>query len=165
MALSTQSANFVWQKVDIALSSISIGTPIRQQFNDLKAYLAQAKGNPDLEFVAFTDAGITGTDGVVLADAAAKLYAVFVQKDGTSGTGTATDSFVKIFDNATVDTTATDGRVVLPLLVAARTGIYFDRNGLDMANGIVATAHTSYAGSTDSTAGDAGPGFIILGKP
>ena len=163
MALSTQAANLVWQKVDIALNSASLSAPIRQQFAALKAYLSQVKGNRDLEFVAFTDAGITGADGVVIADAACKLYAVFVQKDGTSGTGTATDSFVKAFDNATVDTTATDGRVVIPLLVAARTGVYFDHNGLDMAAGIVATAHTTYAGSTDSTAGDAGPGFIILG--
>ena len=161
MALTLEVANKAWQRVKIAL--MNADPAVVRSFKELKAHLAQIKSNPDLQFVAFIDADITGTDGVPIADAAAKMYAIYVKKDGTSGTGTATDAFVKAFDNATVDTTAGDGRVVLPLLVAGRKQVWIDPDGLDMAAGIVATSHTTYSGTTDSTAGDAGNGFVLLG--
>ena len=161
MALTLENANFAWQRVKIALSGAD--PVVVAQFKYLKVKLATITGNPTLQFVAFTDGDITGADGVPIADAAAKLYAAYIIKDGTSGTGTGTDAFFKLFDNATVDTTAGDGRVVLPLLVADDERVFIADEGMAMAAGIVATAHTTYSGATDSTAGDAGNGFVLLG--
>ena len=160
MALSTQSANLVWQKVKIALAGAD--PAVARVFADLKAHLAQIKGNPDLQFISFIDADITGTDGVVAADAACQLYAIYVKKDGTSGTGTATDAWLKAFDDATDDGTTGDARVAIPLLVAADKAVYVDPDGLTMGTGVVLTAHTTMQGTTDSTAGDAGNGFILI---
>jgi len=166
MAISTESGNLAWQKVKTAIEKAGSGQSnpgVVQAFKALKSYLSQHKRNPDLQFVPFTDADVTGTDGVVIADAPATVYAFYVVKSGTSGTGTATDSFVKLYDDATDDSTAGDGRVALPLLVANDIEFYISPDGLPMAAGIVATAHTSLPAATDSTAGDAGPGFVLLG--
>lgn len=166
MAITVESGNLAWQKVKAFIEAAGVGKSnpgVVQAFKELKSYLSQHKRNPDLQFVPFTDADVTGTDGVVIADAACTVYAFYVIKSGTSGTGTATDAFVKLYDNATNDATAADGRVALPLLAANDIEFYISPDGLPMAAGVVATSHTTLPAATDSTAGDAGPGFVLLG--
>ena len=153
MALSLQSATLVRQKTRAFARNPMIFYALKAFFH----YHAQ-RGNRDLEIVYVDDTDITGTDGVVVADAAAVVYVAFIRKPST-----ATDAYFKLFDNATVDTTAGDGRVVIPLLEASEDNILVFPQGLDMAAGVVATSHTTYSGSTDSTAGDAGYGFVIIG--
>jgi hypothetical protein len=165
-SLSTESANLTWQRVKMLLGGQGGAAQLNKSgvtlvFRALRTYLAQHKGNPDLQLIQFTDADITTNLNPI--DGAVTLYAAYVQKTGTSGTGTATDSFFKVYDDATNDGTAGDGRLALPLLAANDIGIYINPTGLAIADGLVLVAHTTCAGATDSTAGDAGPGFIIIG--
>jgi len=160
MAISTEAANKAWQRVKIALAG---ATPFANKaFRELKAHLAQAKGNPDLQVVAQTDASYVAAGGTVVADAACTLYGWYVKKIGT-GTGTATDAWVKIYDDATNDGTGGDAMFALPLLVANDERLYLDGAGFPCATGIVAVGHTTLLGTTDSTATDTGAGFILLG--
>lgn len=153
MALSLESANRVRQKAREWTRDPLIHSALQAFF-----HRHSQKGNADLQLIELDDADLTGTDGVVSADAACVVYVLFVRKRGT-----ATDAYVKLFDDATDDGTAGDGRVVLPLLEASEDNILFFADGLDMAAGVVSTSHTTYSGTTDSTAGDAGDGFLIIG--
>jgi hypothetical protein len=156
MALSLENSNLVWQKVNVALANAE---PAAQKaFAGLKQWLAQQKGNANLQFILIDDADVTGTDGVVSADAACRVYGVYVKKRAT-----ATDSFFKLFDDATNDGTAGDQRIVLALLEASETQVFIAPDGLSMGTGIVSTSHTTSQGTTDSTAGDSGDGFLIIG--
>ena len=150
--------------------SLEAATKVRQKTRELSRnkaifYVLKAfflyhseRGNANLQLVYLDDADVTGTDGVVAADAACVLYVAYVRKRAT-----ATDSFFKLFDDATDDTTAASERVTLSLLEASEDNIVVFPLGLDMATGIVATSHTTHNGTTDSTAGDSGDGFVIIG--
>ena len=154
MAITLESAGVVRQKTRAYTRNPLV-------FYALKSFFlqhSQRRNNADLQLVEIDDADITGTDGIPLADAAAVVYVLWIKKRAT-----ATDAYFKLFDNATVDTTATDGRVVVPLLEASEDQIVLFPQGLTMASGVVGTSHTTYAGTTDSTAGDAGDGFVIIG--
>lgn len=153
MAITLEAAGLVRQKTRRYTRNPLVSAALKEFFR----YHA-AKGNADLQIVYTDDADVTGADGVVVADAACVVYVDFVKKRAT-----ATDSYHKLFDNATVDTTAADGRVVLPLLEASEDQIAVFPSGLTMAAGIVATSHTAASTTTDSTAGDSGDGFVILG--
>ena len=153
MPLSLESATRVRQKTREFTRDPGV-------FLTLQAFFHRhtQKGNAYLQLVYLDDADLTGTDGVIAADAATVVHVVFVRKRAT-----ATDAYFKLFDDATDDGTAGDGRFVLPLLEASEDNIMYFADGLDMADGIVATSHTTYSGTTDSTAGDAGDGFLIIG--
>lgn len=153
MALSLEAAGLVKQKTRHRTRDPLVN-------HALQAFFARhaQKGNADLQLVEIDDTDLTGTNGVIVATPAAVVYVAFIRKRAT-----ATDSYFKIYDDATVDTTATDARVVLPLLEASEDNIVIFPDGLDMADGIVATSHTTPLATVDSTAGDSGDGFIILG--
>lgn len=153
--------NLVWQKVTAALANANPG--IQQQFKALKSYLAQTT-NPDLQFLAFTDAQVTTDTGTQLATGAGRLYGFYVKKSGTAGTGTATDSFVGIVDSATVNTSFASLLLAeLVLLNINDERAFTDPVGVVVANGWNISAGTTTTLTTESTAGDAGPGFIIIG--
>ena len=159
MALSTEAANLVWQKAEAAQPDYK--PSIKNILRALKAYLAQSKANPDLQFGSIISTSIDAAGGQVVADAACKLYAVVAKKAAT-----ATDVYLVIFDDATDDAGAgTDGRVVIPFLVSGEYGIWINPDGLAMGTGIVAKAYTDFDGTTDSTAADCPDGFAIFGKP
>lgn len=154
MAITLESANLVRQKTRMYTRDPFVLGILKTFFHNHSTQ----KRNPDLQIVLIDDADTTGTNGVIVADAACTVYVAFVRKRAT-----ATDSYFKLFDNATVDTTTTDQRLSMALLEASEDQIMVFPDGLTMAAGIVATSHTQAEGSTDSTAGDSGDGFIILG--
>ena len=157
MALSLQSGNLVWQKVKMALENAE---PAAQfAFKGLKEWMAQQKGNPDLQFVPFIATSIDDAGGQVLADAACRVYGVYGKKRAT-----ATDVYLVLLDDVTDDAGgATDARLSVAFLEASETftGMYPD--GLSMAAGVVAKAYTDYDGVTDSTAADCPDGFVLVG--
>ena len=153
MAITLEAANLVRQKARRYTRNPLVSYALKSFFS-----YHSDRGNNDLQIVYVDDADMTGADGVVVADAAAVVYVAFVKKRAT-----ATDSYFKLFDNATVDTTTTDQRLSMALLEASEDQIAVFPAGLTMATGIVATSHTNAQGTTDSTAGDSGDGFIILG--
>ena len=153
MALSLEAANKVRQKTRMYSRNPATADVLKAFFRN-----HAEKGNADLQLVFLDDADMTGTDGVVAADAACVLYVAFVRKRAT-----ATDSYFKLFDDATDDATAGSERVSLPLLEASEDHLAVFPSGVDMATGIVATSHTTHNGTTDSTAGDSGDGFLIIG--
>jgi len=165
MALSLESANLVRQKVYAALGGVTNETEnhrvwwnaARELFNGLTR-----KGISTLEFVPFNDTDATSGDGQDHGiDAAHKVYMVYVEK-----LGTATDSYLKVIDDADNDSEVqADVRIVLGLLVANQEAGAFYPEGLDMADGLVTTFATAAGqdSATQSTAGDGGNGFYVIG--
>jgi hypothetical protein len=172
-AFLNEPANNVWIRAQIFLAS---GTGVaggigsaqanevtRRILEQMRMFLATQAFNPNLQLVSWTDAQATTAGGLLLGSGTPRLYAVYAKKSGTSGTGTATISYLKFYDDATDDTTASHERLALPLLAAAEEVLYISPTAVAYASGIVVGADTTIAGTTDSTAGDAGPGFIIVG--
>jgi hypothetical protein len=163
MAISLESANKVRQKTYAA----GLDPLVYAQLKAFFQYWATHKGNADLQFIPFASTSIDDAGGQVLADAACTLYAVYLRK-GTIDqrtAGTATDSYVAIFDDATDDAGAgTDGRLTLPSLTASESTLWSNSAGIVMATGVVAKAYTDFDGTTDSSAGDAPNGFVIIGQ-
>jgi hypothetical protein len=174
MALTTQEANLVWQEVKIALAQQSSTSPqgipqvVHNQFAALKAHLAQFKGNPKLDFVPFLATDIDNASGNIVMGFPCTLYGVFARK-----LATATDVFLYLIDDASDDTgvdvsSASDARVILPLLQTQDIATAFFPQGTPMAAGIVAKAYTMGASSTtlnDSSGSDTPNGFVLIGDP
>jgi hypothetical protein len=154
MALALENANLVWQKAKNALMNANPAT--QMAFAGLKTFLSQQKNNPDLEFYAFSEVQADDADGTGIVDAGNQLYAVFVKKEDEG-----TDAYFKIFDNATVDTTTTQQRIVLPIFIAKEETFQIYPDGFPFANGCTVTQHTTSEGTTDSSTG--GDGFLIVG--
>jgi hypothetical protein len=160
-ALLNEFPNNVWLRVAIALTNANEYS--KRVMNDLRLFLATQAFNPSLQFLTFTDAQLTTAGGIQLGTGTPRLYAVWIKKTGTAGVGTATKSYVKFEDDATDDTTASTQRLVLPLLAKDEEVIYTSPTAIAFANGLNANADTTVLGTTDSTAGDAGFGFAIVG--
>lgn len=158
MALSTESAVYVWQKVNNALQALSANPGAVEEFRKLKDYLSQARNVTDLQFVAFSD--LTGD--TIVADVACKFYGAYVKKQNTS-----TTAVFKMNDNATTCGGANGGSMTdaFTLEAANRSAVLIVNKGRSEANGITIASQTTPAGNTDSTAGDGPNGFIVLGKP
>ena len=151
MALSLESAGKVRQKTRMYTLDPSVFYALKGFF----LYWATNKGNADLQLKPFSEADADDADGTGLLDAASTLHVVYVKK-----LDAATDNYVKIFDNATVDTTTTDQRLVLPLFQAKESQIWISNKGLPLAVGATITQHTTSEGTTDGS--DGGDGFIIV---
>lgn len=169
-ALANEGANLVWQRVRLFLAgSTGTTTPTLpgseaswRLFRELRQYLATFYKNPKLQFLQFSDAQVTTAGGVQLGTGKPVVWAVYVMKGST-----ATASYIKVNDDATDDTTAANHRITLPLLNKGEEICYFSLGQTPVqtawANGIVVGADTTADGTTDSTAGDAGAGFVIVG--
>ena len=160
MALALESANLVRQKAynfikgtsNSKYSNLWLAT-LREFFNQ-----HQAKGNADLQFVAFDEADADVDDGtdVSAIDAAHEIYVFYVKKINT-----ATANTVKLFDDATVDTTAGDQALSIPLDQANQEVMLVYPQGFTMTTGQIVTQHTTIEGSTDGS--DGADGFTING--
>ena len=153
MALSLENANLVRQKTKIALAGAD---PVAQDaFMSLLSYYATQKGNPDLQFVPFSEANADAAGGTAIVDAACQIIGIYVKK-----TSAATDNYLKLYDDATDDTTAGDQIVAIPLLHLTEEAWEIHVKGLTMGTGVVVTQHTTSIGVTDGS--DGGDGFIII---
>ena len=162
MALVVENANLTWQRVRIALDRMDSHPVAVEAFKALKMYLATQRGNPELQFVAFDNADIDGASGADLGiDAACKVYGFYAKK-----TATTEDAYIALFDDATDDAGGdTDQRTTLSLLASSEQAFAIHPAGLDMAAGIVVKSYTDINGTTDTTAGSAADGFVVIGNP
>ena len=160
MALSLQDSNLVWQKVKAALASAN--PAVVEQFQALKIYLATQKGNPTLQFIPFGDADVTAATGYSpIGAVASTLYGVYFKKNGT-GTGTATDSWLTL-GNASTNTVDATKFVALMTSVAGQEVSAVYPHGLIFGTDLTISGETSAQDGTESTGGDSGSGFVILG--
>lgn len=149
MALATlQTLNDVKRR---ALSFPGISAIAQRQLKTFFETMSQIKKNPNLVLIPFDE--LSSTE-VVISDAAATLYAAYLQKD------TATLTFSKITDHATTSSdTASDF-----LFPSAKVGdeLHTYVNGFALANGATMQGNTTADGGTGSASNGA-KGFLILG--
>lgn len=157
MALATQSASLVRQKVKNALLNADPGA--WYAFKSIFLYLSSIKGNPDLQFVPIDGTEIDAAGGQDHGvDAACTVYAVYLKKAATD-----TDTYYALFDDATDDAGAgTDGRLSIGLLQSGDTFIGWYPDGIPMAAGIVSKGYTDFDGTTDANQADTPNGFLII---
>ena len=157
MAVSTENANLVWQKVKIALMNAH---PAHQnEFRALKEYLATQGGNPDLQFIAYSAEDCNTNGGVDKTAAACKVYGWYGKARRTSGT---TSAFVAL--HAAADNSATTTTLITSRLKA--TGQTFGMTfpgGLACETGLTIVSATAVGGGTESAVADSADGFILIG--
>lgn len=152
MAIATEAINLVKRRARADTRSVGVAESLRSLFKHMENL-----GNPDLQLVAIS--GLDSADKVI-ADAACKVYAIYLFKP----TASTTDAWFKASNHAT--TAAANGDVVVYLRGTAGGGrsycaVFHD--GLPMGTGFTCAAHTTVNGSTDSAAADAPTGFAIIG--
>lgn len=161
MALALESSSLVARRVKGFFSQTAGKGPWADKaFDAFFKDWAANKSNADLQFVPYhgTDAeGANGYDTGV--DAAHRVYAFYGKK-----TATAEDVYLYFFDDASNDAGGgTDGRGQLVFLEASTEAFSFYPSGIPMTAGIVIKAYTDFDGTTDTTAGAAPNGFVIIG--
>jgi hypothetical protein len=150
MALSLEGAHFVKRKAVLE----NRAPKIAMLFKALFSYLAQHKGNPDLQYVAFAALTTTAT---VIADAACRLYALYLKKPAASTTA----SWVHGTNHAsTAASTAATFRAYLP---TSNEELLIFPDGLALSAGLVLISVTAAGGATESAAADRATGFGIVG--
>ena len=152
MALTLERINDVKQRCRMDSRKPGVVETLRALWKHMEQL-----GNLDLQFVALD---YTAGADQVIADVACKLYAWYFLKPSAS----TTDAWIKISNHATVAAAA--GDIVIPLVGTGGGGavhcLVFP-DGLKISTGLTTAQHTSLAGSTDSSAGDACGGFAIIG--
>lgn len=165
MALVTQSANLVRQKVLNQITTAKSSIPVAQAlFGALKSlflHLASNKGNPDL-FYKNIDGLVNSSDGgnsndQVLVDAACTLYAVYLKKTGS------TAAFIKLTNHAATATTNGTQDFSYKLTEAPEDDLFLYPNGHILSAGLVVSSNTTATGSTASLAANRTDGFVIVG--
>lgn len=157
MAVSTENANLVWQKVKMALMDAS--PAIQNAFLDLKMYLSTQGKNPDLQFIPFSEAQAIVNLGTDLVGGASTLYGVYAKTVRTSGT---TASFFSL--NAAADNSATTATILTQRFKV--TGQKFAAvypTGVAVETGLTVSCATAVGGATESTTPDGASGFVIVG--
>ena len=161
MALSLESGNLVWQKVRKAL--VNANPAIQGQFKALKEYMVSQKRNPDLQFIPFNEAVLVQATGYSpIGGVTSTLYGVFFIKNGTSGTGTGTDSWLTIANDASNVTDATKFVALMTSVASQQVSAVYP-NGLIFGTDLTISGETSAQDGTESTANDSGNGFVVVG--
>jgi hypothetical protein len=175
--LSLQDQNLVWQKVNHALSVQSVNTtaagggsgssadPASQNaFKALKLQLATQKLAPQLQFVPFSYANLTGATGYQFGISGSfHLYGLWAKKTGTGTTGT----FLDVFDAETTTATSFKFASVLTTGSSGAPGdeaVHIYPKGLAFGTDVTIIVATTATGGTASTgAGDIINGFAVIG--
>lgn len=157
MAFAGEAEVLTWQRVSMALASASPGAQNVFEFG-IKAYMAQHKRAPQLQFVPFnrTTNGSDGTNATaVICAGACTLIAIY----GKKYTGT-TLGYLATANHAT----AMQAQKELLLAgTAASTEVQaFYPTGVAYATGIVCSGVTAYNGTTQSLIVDSWDGFAII---
>lgn len=141
MALSTQSAVKAKRRAFSALRTFGVSSSISQVLSALFQELAQKYGNPDLQVV---EAVANSTTDAVVADAACKLYGVFLK-------GGASAADVRWADHASSANTPTTTLAI----GASEQVAYVFPGGKAFSNGI----------TFDESGTGGSSGFFIIGAP
>jgi hypothetical protein len=167
MALALQDENIVWQKVNKALSNQSGGpvtgtaaSPISQNaFRALKLQMATSKLAPQLQFVPFSYANLTGATGYLPGiGVAGHVYGIYAHKSGTGTTG----SFLSIDDAASGNVAGRKASFSFTGTLDEVVGLW--PQGLAFATDLTIGLTTTITGTTESSgAGDVIQGFAIIG--
>ena len=170
MALSLESPSLVRQKVYAALGTVGGPGSSSDPAGSAKQKLWWAaareffnqwanQGNANLQFVPFDDTQITTAGGYDTGlDAACQVYMFYAKKNAN-----ATAAVVKLYDNVTGDSVTTEQTLSMLLDESSQETMQIYPTGFSQATGLIVVAHTTVEGTTDTTAGDAGDGFVIIG--
>ena len=156
MALSLESGLAVKQKCRGESRKASVQLALKALFS----YIAQNRGDLQLQFVPFSDltSASTGT-AAVMADVPCKLYGAFI----ASPTGATSAAYFKATDD---ETTASATAYEMGIGIAATKQHFLSfPDGKSFASGIAVRSDTAIAGSTGSVTGDKLNGFLIVGGP
>lgn len=157
MALATQDGVLVWQKVSKAL----LGANPAQQaaFRDLKNYITTQGGNPQLQFVSYTAAQAVTNLGTSLVGGACTLYGWYGKTARASGTTSAFEALHDAADNSATTTTIDTARTK----ATGQSFAVIHPTGTAFATDVIISSATAVGGATESAAGDASNGFVIVG--
>lgn len=158
MAFSGENANLTWQRVQIALDSLNASPHTVAAFKRLKSFLAQDKGNPNLQFIPI-DKTVNGSDGgnadTVLCSGAARIYGFFVRKN----TGT-TAGYNKISNHASA--IQAQGEIILADTQVSEESVFTSNKGKVFSTGLTYASVTAYNGTTHSTTANSCSGFALI---
>ena len=172
MALSLQSAGLVRQKAYNAVYGTGTGTSSDSvspyHFYAIKAlflHLAANKGNPDLQFVPYSaEDAVASTDGKNLADVACTLYAWFEKGRRTSGTTAAFEWLYQGIAGGGDSDPIADEIAVQRFNAAGQQFLLVHPDGFVVSSsGLSVVSTTAIDGTTESSAANAGDGFVIIG--
>lgn len=159
MAIALQDTIKVFTKTFATLDHLEASGLAREVFKVLKDKLVAL--NIQLQFIPFSDTDLTTATGYSPIGAACTLYGAYFKKIGT-GTGTGTDSWLTIANDTSNVTDATKF-VALMTSVANQEAVGIYPGGLIFGTDITISGETSAQDGTESTAGDSGSGFVIIG--
>ena len=157
MALTVQDGVLVWQKVSKAL--LGANPASQAAFRDLKNYMTTQGGNPQLQFIPYTAAQATTNLGTSLVGGACTLYGWYEKNARTSGTTAAFSALHDAADNSATTTTV----VTRKFNATGQQFAYVDSVGHACATDVVISSATAVGGATESSAANAGNGFVIVG--
>jgi hypothetical protein len=156
MAISTQAAVKAKRRAFNGVQVLGLSSSASQALSTLLQELSQKKNNPDLQVVEF-DLQTSAASDAVIADAACTIYGIFAKKSGT-----ATGAWLKGSDHASASS-STAGEWTHEFNAANAEVVATYPNGFVQGTGWTFGADTTASGNTNSTAGDAMKGFVILG--
>ena len=162
MALTLVNENLVWQNVKAALNDAN--PPAQAAFAGLKAYLANQKKGPLLQFIPFSsataaDPGINQNTGYSPIGVPAKVLALYIKKQ--KAVANTTPSFIRVYDAAD-NATLASALLTLTVTAVGEEAFVIHPEGHAFATDVTISGDTGAGTGTESAAVDNGNGFIIV---
>ncbi len=157
MAVTLESSNLVWQKVKNALANAN--PTDREAFRALKNHLSTQGRNPDLQFIAYSEAQAIVNAGTDLTAAACTLYGWYGKASRVSGTTSAFAALHAAASNGATTTTLDTVRIK----AVNQTFSVIHPRGHAVETGLTISAATAVGGATESTTPDGVDGFVVIG--
>lgn len=159
MALSLESSSLVSRRAEEFKKGPDEDRIIKTFFK----YWAADHVNADLQ-ITYIDGSLTASDSgnvasQVSANAACRLYALYLKKTGTTAT------WFKLTDHASTATTDGTEGLSYKLTTSGDNTVILIPAGLSLANGLTWTQDTTATGSTLNLLANRLDGFIIIGAP
>lgn len=157
MAVALENSQLVWQKVKNALANAN--PTDREAFRALRAYLSTQGRNPDLQFIAYSEADSLVAAGTDMVGAACTLYGWYGKAKRTTGT---TSAFIALHAAATANASTTTLDTVR-IKATGQTFSVLHSKGQAVETGLTINAATAVGGQTESTTPDGADGFVVIG--